>query len=368
MKSYKKFVYNLWDIEQTQVRRNGLKEINWMALPGTPLDGTDTLDNIISITNHLLTGLSRPVTGVCKLFVSNISLHYETIRQRLEQADIGLSVIGQPPSGNRQVGLWFYIVEGSGVSGYFDGPARLTIKTPAFIQHWYLEIIPDSPKPIPEATLTIFKRLNGFLGKCGLSLKDHLVRTWIYLNDIDRNYTGMANQRKQYFHQAGLKPETHYIASTGIGAAVMEGVTLDALAYSPLKSFKLVYLKAKEQLCPTIDYGVTFERGTVVELQDRNHIYISGTASIDLGGNTMHVGSVEQQTLRTLDNIRSLLKEAGTDFSSVVQAIVYLRNTADFNKVKPLLDKALSQICYIVVKGQVCRPEWLIEIECIAIQ
>lgn len=53
----------------------------------------------------------------------------------------------------------------------------------------------------------------------GLDLKTHCVRTWIYVRDIDSNYAGLVKARNDVFAEEGLSPDTHYIASTGIGGA-----------------------------------------------------------------------------------------------------------------------------------------------------
>ena len=47
--------------------------------------------------------------------------------------------------------------------------------------------------------------------------------------------------------------------------------------------------------------------------------------------------------------------------------IVYLRDPADFNVVKNELSKRLPSVPTVIVQGAVCRPEWLIEIEGVAI-
>ena len=46
--------------------------------------------------------------------------------------------------------------------------------------------------------------------------------------------------------------------------------------------------------------------------------------------------------------------------------IVYLRDLSDYPFVQNLLSKVYPDIPHIIVYGKICRPEWLIEMECIA--
>ena len=50
------------------------------------------------------------------------------------------------------------------------------------------------------------------------------------------------------------------------------------------------------------------------------------------------------------------------------QAVVYLRDGADMNIVKEVVDRRMSpETGRIIVRGPVCRPGWLVEIEGIAV-
>lgn len=51
-----------------------------------------------------------------------------------------------------------------------------------------------------------------------------------------------------------------------------------------IKPDQIKYLYARTHLNPTYEYGVSFERGTAVDFEDRRQIIISGTASINNHG------------------------------------------------------------------------------------
>jgi enamine deaminase RidA (YjgF/YER057c/UK114 family) len=131
---------------------------------------------------------------------------------------------------------------------------------------------------------------------------------------------------------------------------------------------QIYYLYAPSHLNPTYEYGVTFERGTVVEYGDRAHALISGTASINNKGEVVHVGDIDGQTRRMIENVKVLLDEGGFAETDVAQIIVYIRDLCDFERVKQLINEHYANVPQIFTLAPVCRPEWLVEMECIAIK
>ncbi len=118
----------------------------------------------------------------------------------------------------------------------------------------------------------------------------------------------------------------------------------------------------------TFKYNVTFERGAKITYGDRTHLYISGTASIDKDGNVLYPGNIEQQTLRTLENIKALLVRQGADLCDMKMLVVYLQDTIEFDYMHRFLKDILPrELPYIVVRGEVCRPTWLVEMDGIAV-
>lgn len=60
-------------------------------------------------------------------------------------------------------------------------------------------------------------------------------------------------------------------------------------------------------------------------------IFVSGTGPVDVEQNIFELEDVKKATKIVLDNIRKILKAAGSDLDKVVKANVYLRDMADFN-------------------------------------
>jgi len=117
------------------------------------------------------------------------------------------------------------------------------------------------------------------------------------------------------------------------------------------------------------DYGVTFDRGTAVTFGDRKHFYISGTASIDERGKVLHRGDACAQASRAVENIMALLESSDASVNDIAVFTVYLRSVHDFQKVRDEVRLRLPSDAIVhFTLGKVCRPDWLVEIEGMAIR
>lgn len=236
-----------------------------------------------------------------------------------------------------------------------------------FLSHMHVANLEDSY----SQTKTIFNDYIGWLKKEKQTLAENCLRTWIFVRDIDNNYSGMVKARNEVFAAKGLTPATHFIASTGIEGQtqfVSTLVMMDAYSIGGLEPGQIKYLVALENLSQTHEYGVAFERGTSIDYGDRRQIFISGTASIDCHGKILYLNDVEKQAERVFDNIKALLLHAESDMSDVNSMIVYLRDRADTLFVENYLAANYPKIPTLLVLAPVCRSGWLIEIECTAIK
>ena len=216
-----------------------------------------------------------------------------------------------------------------------------------------------------DQTMLLFRRYLALIEPLNLQMETHCVRTWIYVSDIDNNYAGVVEARNDVFAEHGMTAETHYIASTGIGGATDQKhacVAIDFLTYPDICEADKHYLQALTHLNPTHEYGVAFERATKVGQK----IFISGTASIDNKGQVLFLGDVEKQTERLQENIAALLKAGGMTLDHVRYFIVYLRDVADYAVVNEYMKSHFPATPYVITLARVCRPTWLIEMECVA--
>lgn len=287
-----------------------------------------------------------------------------------------VSFVEQPPLGGGKLAvlLWFVAgeVEGREVRQLPDGQCvRLTADGLTYLLQtvrWMEGNIPETPE---LQTRQAFQSHEAQLRSLGLNLRDHCQRTWIYVRDVDNQYAEVVKARNEMFSQCGLTPEAHFIASTGIGGAsecTKAAVAMDFFSVGGLPAESVSYLHALDYLNPTHEYGVAFERGTRLSLPREQLYLISGTASIDHTGACVHRGDVLTQAGRLFLNIEKLLQSGGASLADVPYFVVYLRDVADKAAVSRYLRLRFPDVPCLVVSGRVCRPEWLIEVECMAVK
>ncbi len=279
-----------------------------------------------------------------------------------------LSVIQQPPLDGTKIALWVYILRG--VKAQAVPATGLFEATHNGYRHLWAGNYCNKEADSEAQTTIIFNEYILELAAQNCTLSKNCVRTWFYVSDIDNRYSGMVRARNAVFETQGLTEQSHYIASTGIGgigADIGSFVHMDAYAVSGLKDGQMRYLYAADHLNRTSEYGVRFERGTMVDYGDRRQIFISGTASINERGEIIYSGNINRQAKRTLENVGALLNEAGATFNDVEQMIVYLRDHADYAVVSRLFAERFPDKPVIIVNAPVCRPGWLIEVECMAV-
>jgi 2-iminobutanoate/2-iminopropanoate deaminase len=119
---------------------------------------------------------------------------------------------------------------------------------------------------------------------------------------------------------------------------------------------------------------VSFSRGMRIDLNGIVVLLISGTASIDDHGQTVHVGDLRAQIRRTYSNITALIEAEGATWHDVVRTTCYLRDIERdyvvFNEERTAFyrQQGLDPLpASTGIQAILCRPELLVEIEAIAI-
>ena len=117
----------------------------------------------------------------------------------------------------------------------------------------------------------------------------------------------------------------------------------------------------------------SFSRGMRLDLNGLVILLISGTASIDERGVSVHVGDFRKQLCRTFQNITALLAAEGATWKDIVRTTCYLRDIerdyAAFNEERTAFyrEQGLDPLpASTGIQAILCRPELLVEIEAIA--
>jgi 2-iminobutanoate/2-iminopropanoate deaminase len=134
-------------------------------------------------------------------------------------------------------------------------------------------------------------------------------------------------------------------------------------------------ISALDVLNEAPDYASSFTRGLAVDAEAGQRIlWLSGTASIDERGRTVHAGDLRAQQWRTYRNLTRLLESEGADWSDIVRTSCYLRDIErdydTFNAVRTLFFRCMGLAplpASTGIQARLCRSDLLVEIEAFAI-
>jgi 2-iminobutanoate/2-iminopropanoate deaminase len=117
----------------------------------------------------------------------------------------------------------------------------------------------------------------------------------------------------------------------------------------------------------------SFSRGLSVELPGASMLFLSGTASVDEEGRTVHPGDFQAQCLRTFRNLTRLLASENASWHDIVRTTCYLRDIERdydlFNDMRTLFLTAVDVDplpASTGIQARLCRSDLLVEIEAIA--
>ena len=345
-----------------------VKEYHAMIHVDTPrLPFAKQLDAILNAYNQLLEELPGTQAVFKRYFLSDAANQQDEVVVA-DITDCAKSIIQQPPLDGTKIALWVYLM--TGVQTSLSTSGLYAVHHGGF-RHLWNGSAHNLAANSEYQTRLLFNEYNMQLIQEGCTLEANCIRTWFFVNDVDLNYGGVVRARNQFFFTQGLTVHTHFIASTGIGGRQSDPNVLsqmDNYAIAGIRRNQIHYLYAPTHLNRTSDYGVSFERGTRVDYADRRHVFISGTASINNKGEIKYPKNIVRQTERMWENVEALLDEADCTYDDVAEMVVYLRDTADYEIVKGMYEDRFQGHPYVIVHAPVCRPGWLIEMECMAVK
>lgn len=328
----------------------------------------EQLQAVVSTYKHITESDSSSKPMFIRVFLSDTANQSELVLDAVD-APCALSIIEQAPLDGSKIAMLVYCQSNIEVEASEDG--IYTVSHGAYKHLWACNY---ADPELSDSKQQTYKLLTDYVAKLsarGCTLFDDTIRTWFYIQNVDVNYHGMVVGRNDAFDQEGLVSDTHFITSTGIQGRVADHRILsimDTYSIKGLQKGQIQFLYAPTHLNSTYEYGVRFERGTAVHYGDRTHVFISGTASIDNKGDVVHVGDIQKQTLRMWENVETLLAEADSSFDDLAHLIIYLRDISDVELVREMFDAKFANVPKVFVLAPVCRPTWLIEMECIAIR
>jgi enamine deaminase RidA (YjgF/YER057c/UK114 family) len=220
-----------------------------------------------------------------------------------------------------------------------------------------------------DQSRAIFAQMESALQGVGMTFSD-VFRTWFYNHDILDWYGEFNAVRTDFFRErdifAGVVP-----ASTGIGGCNAADAALVAglVALQPRDPEVKVLQVSSPLQSSARDYGSSFSRAVEVTCPDHRRLYVSGTASIDRAGATVHVGDCKAQVKLTMEVVGEILKSRQMDWGDVTRALAYFKRAEDASLLAAYRqENDLPRFPVIVAENDVCRDELLFELEIDAVQ
>ena len=163
-----------------------------------------------------------------RFHLSDICRHAPVLREMLGERDSFVSFVGQAPVNGGRIALeaWHlrppeYSKTVIDVNGAHE--VDIMLKNYEMLYHCRRSLQADGSD---GQTLEEFTTLDTALKKRGGSVADNCLRTWIYCRDVDNNYQGLVDARRELFREYGMIEKTNYIASTGIEAQCIDPLRL----------------------------------------------------------------------------------------------------------------------------------------------
>ena len=217
---------------------------------------------------------------------------------------------------------------------------------------------------------SVFEELEALLSETEMTFAN-VVRTWLYIDRVCEWY-GEFNAARSAFFETRNVFNTFLPASTGIGTANLDGAALTAAAFAmkPKRAEVRAEIVESPLQAPAMAYKSSFSRAAEIFTSKGRQLFISGTASIEPNSHEVaFVGDIVKQIDCTMKAVRAILESRDYGWNETSRAIVYLKRP-EFRAAwrawlaanKLPVDFAAETVC------DVCRDEWLFEIELDAVK
>jgi enamine deaminase RidA (YjgF/YER057c/UK114 family) len=226
----------------------------------------------------------------------------------------------------------------------------------------------DSSAPKTVQARQTLENLAAALREAGMEMT-HLVRTWLFLDDLLSWYSPFNSVRTEFYRQRKMF-DNLVPASTGVSGRNPTGsaLTAGAWAVQPLTSALVLREVPSPLQCPASAYGSSFSRALELASPDQRRLLVSGTASIDPHGRTTCVGDLHGQIELTMRVVQAILDSSRLDFSDATRVTAYFKNLQDAPAFAAWrASRGLVHWPLVLAQSDICRDDLLFELELDAI-
>jgi enamine deaminase RidA (YjgF/YER057c/UK114 family) len=332
-----------------------------------------TEENMQEVFDRITAEMEERQAAIAFQYVFGGRQFYPQAVSAIRKLDWPLTLLhGDGCSGGTITGTQFIALSGTQLNPVMDGGRK--------VGNWYETSdarycllgdirADDLSLPREAQARAVFEKMEHLLRQADMEFTD-IARTWIYLNELLEWYDEFNAVRTRFFEERGVFD--HMVpASTGIGAGTASGEAMVCalLAVKPKCDRVKVFAVPSPLQCPALDYRSSFSRAIEIDRPGSRLLAISGTASIEPGGETAHVGDCAKQIELTMQVVHAILRSRGMDWGNTSRAIAYFKDIAD----APLLEQycnehRLPELPVAISHADVCRHDLLFEIELDAVK
>jgi enamine deaminase RidA (YjgF/YER057c/UK114 family) len=100
-------------------------------------------------------------------------------------------------------------------------------------------------------------------------------------------------------------------------------------------------------------------------------LYCAGQTSVDGDGNPLYAGQIQEQALQAIENLETVLREAGFALADIVRLTTYVTDVAAYGQAAPAVGARLGQAgvrqaASLIGVARLALPELLVEVEATA--
>ena len=357
--------YNNPGIGHIEIERPGLKEFYTTAIPSTDHPFAKLIKQVALLYRQQEACIVKmDVFGSHDSFIQCS----DTIEREFNNRNWPLNyIISEHWKGHKIAGIYIHAISGVEIQTIkLEGQSYGRVFEDDSARYCLLGNIHavNGSRSESEQTQNILEIMEKGLQLAGMEFTN-IVRTWFFNYNILDWYNRFNDVRTAFYKKQtvfnGLLP-----ASTGIGAAnrYRTSIVAGASAIQP-KNNRLTMENIPSPLQGSAcEYGSSFSRAVQIETPHYRQVLVSGTASIDHNGNTIHVDDVEAQINQTLKVVEAILSSRNMNYSDVTRAYAYVKQEEDtpiFTKYRKRYHIPENRV--IVVPNDICRDELLFEIE-----
>ncbi len=215
-----------------------------------------------------------------------------------------------------------------------------------------------------------FNKINDILHSLNMNFSN-IARMWNYLDDLLSWYDDFNVTRTAFFNKHNIFKNKLTPAATGIGAANSAGAAYlgNVIAIKPKNNQISVDEIISPMQCPALDYKSSFSRAVKIEQFESKQIYVSGTASIEPMGKTVHIDDIKGQIELTMEVISEILSSQNITWENVSDSIAYFTKLEDVKILNQFLkENRYPDFPITISHANICRDNLLFELELNAIK